>query len=258
MIDLPTYLLPFIYFGVTIALTALVSYVTGLLIWGFMRQSNPQITVAAQRVGVVIVWLVGVVIAVQELGVSVDVLLLVIALLGAAAVVALRQPLENFGAKYFADLYSPFKIGDTIRVAEQSGRVIEVNAMSTVILTDDDRLVGLPNSLFLREPVVNLTPQAWKEVIVPITLPGTTDLATFESDMLKALARLRIRLDRRYPPVFTVKARSPQSTDLVLTVMVRKPEDRDPVMTEVNLRLTEEIEKPRGAGSRDASAPSVP
>lgn len=253
MVAVPPYFLPLVYFGVILGLTWLFSYVAGFVIWGFMRRSNPQITVAAQRLGVVIVWLVGVVLAVQELGVGVDVLLLVIALLGAAAIVALRHPLENFGAKYFADLYAPFKAGDTIRVGDQAGRVIEVNAMSTVILTDDDRLVGLPNSVFLREPVVNLTPQAWKEVVVPITLPGSTDLAPFESDMLRALARLRIRLDRRYPPVFTVKARSPQSTDLVLTVMVRKPEDREAVMTEVNLRLTEAMEKARSGTARAAT-----
>ena len=243
---------PAVYFGVALALTAVIAWVAKLVIWGVMRQSNPQITVAAQRLGVVIVWLVGIVIAVQELGVSVDILLLVIALLGAAAVVALRQPLENFGAKYFADLYAPFKIGDTIRVGDQAGKVIEINAMSTVILSDDDRLVGLPNSMFLREPVVNLTPQAWKEVVVPVTLPSSVDIAVFEGDMLKALAKLRIRLDRRYPPVFTVKTRSSQSTDLVLTIMVRRPEDRDPVLTEVNLRLTEVIERIRASPSRSA------
>ena len=253
MVEIPTFLWPVIFFGVILGLTWLFSYLAELAIWGIMRQSNPQITVAAQRLGVVIVWLVGTVLAVQELGVSVDILLLVIALLGAAAIIALRQPLENFGAKYFADLYAPFKLGDTIRLGDQTGRVIEINAMSTVILSEDDRLVGLPNSLFLRQSVVNLTPQAWKEVTVPITLPGSVDLATYESDMLKVLSRLRVRLDRRYPPVFTVRSRSAQSTDLVLTVMVRRLEDREPVLAEVNLRLTEAIEKARSGGARASS-----
>ena len=101
--------------------------------------------------------------------------------------------------------------------------------------------------MFLRQPVVNLTPQAWKELQVPITLPGTTDLAAFENTLLKSLARLRAHLDRRYPPVFTVKSRSAQSSDLVLTLMVRRPEDRDPVLAEVNVRATEAMEKSRSA-----------
>jgi len=252
MVDFPPYFFPLVFFGVILGLTWLFSYVAEFAIWGFMRQSNPQVTAAAQRLGAVTVWLVGIVLAVQELGVSVDILLLVIALLGIAAIVALRQPLENFGAKYFADVYAPFKIGDTIRVADQAGKVIEINAMSTVILSEDDHLVGLPNSLLLRQSVVNLTPHAWKEVIVPTTLPGSIDLPTFESDMMKVLSKLRVRLDRRYAPVFTVKARTPQSTDMVLTVMVRRPEDRDPVLAEVNLRLTEAMEKARSGGPRSS------
>jgi small conductance mechanosensitive channel len=249
MIDLTPFL-TLIYFGVILAVTWLFSYVVGLVIWGLMRKSNPQVTAAAQRVGFVIVWFVGIVFAIQELGVGVDALLLVLGLLGVAAIVALRQPLENFGAKYFSDLYTPFKIGDTIRVGDQAGKVIEVNAMSTILLSEDDQLIALPNSTFLRTSVVNLTPQAWKELIVPITLPGSVDLPAFESDMLKALSRLRLRLDPRYPPVFTLKARSPQSTDLVLTVMVRRPEDRDSVLSEVNLRLSETMERSRSASQR--------
>jgi small-conductance mechanosensitive channel len=246
---------PLVYVAVTIGLTALLAYVAKLVIWGLMRQSNPQITVAAQRLGVSIVWLVGVVLAVQELGVGIDVLLLVIGLLGIATIVALRQPLENFGAKYFADVYTPFKIGDTIRVGEHEGRVIEINAMSTVLLSKDDLLVSLPNATLLRQPVENLTPQAWKEVVVPITLPGAMDLATFENTMHKALARMRSRLDRRYPPVFTVKSRTTQSTDLLLTLMVRRPGDRDPVLAEVNLRLTEAMEKTRPTGVTTDAGP---
>ncbi len=257
MYSVPAMFWPYIDFGVTIAVTALIGYLSSLVIWGLMRRANPQVTAAAQRLGLGVVWLVGTVIAVQELGVGVDVLLVVIGLLGLAAIVALRQPLENFGAKYFTDVYSPFKVGDTIRVGDQSGKVIEVNAMSTVLLTENDLLVALPNSRFLREAVVNLTPQAWKELTVPITLPGSVDLATFESAMVKALSKLRTRLDRRYPPVFTTKSRSAQSTDLLLTLMVRRPEDREPVLIEANLRLTEVIERSRGAAARPVPPPEA-
>ena len=256
MIDL-TPVLPLIYVGVILVGTWVFAYVVSLVIRGLLRQSNPQVTAAAQRLVVIIIWLIGVVFAIQELGVGVNALLLVLALFGLAAIVALRQPLENFGAKYFADLYTPFKIGDTIRVGEQSGKVIEVNAMSTILLSEDDHLVALPNSIFLRTSVVNLTPQAWKELIIPITLSGSVDLAAFESEMMKALGRLRLRLDRRYPPVFTVKSRSAQSTDLVLTVMVRRPEDRDSVLAEVNTRLSETIEKSRGGAPRPPPGPEA-
>jgi small conductance mechanosensitive channel len=258
MYVLPAFAVPFVYFGVTIGLTALFGYVAGLVIAGLMRQSNSLVRAGTRQLGMGIVWLVGLVIAVQQIGVGVDIVYLVVALLGITGIVALRQPLENIAARYMSDVYSPFKIGDTIRVGAQAGRVLEINSMCTVILTEDDRLVGLPNSVFLREAVENLTPQAWKELVIPISVAASVDLPTFENDILKALAKIRIRLDQRYPPVFSTKSRSLQATDLVLTVMVGKPEDRDPVLTEVNTRVTDVLQRSRGGVARPSPAPSAP
>jgi small conductance mechanosensitive channel len=258
MYMLPSWAVPFVYFGATIGLTALFAYVAGLVISGLMRKSNSLVRVGTRRLAVGIVWLVGLVIAVQQVGVGVDIVLLVAGLLGITGIVALRVPLENMAARYMSDVYSPFKIGDTIRVSGQAGRVLEINSMCTVILTEDDRLVSLPNSLFLRETVENLTPEAWKELVIPISVAGSVDLPTFESEILKALTKIRIRLDKRYPPVFSTKARSLQSTDLVLTVMVARPEDRDPVLTEVNTRVADILQKSRPGGSRPSPTPETP
>src|SRR5208282_4527706 len=114
------------------------------------------------------------------------------------------------------------------------GKVIEINAMTTVLLSEDDRLVALPNSLLLKETLVNASPQAWKELTIPISLPGNVDIAPLESEILKSLGKLRLRLDKRFPPVIATKARTAQSTDLVLTVMIRRPEERDVLLLEVN------------------------
>ncbi|MCI4366549.1 MAG: mechanosensitive ion channel family protein, partial [Thermoplasmata archaeon] len=175
------------------------------------------------------------------------VLLLVIGLLGAAGLVALREPLGNVGAKYFTDIYTAFRVGDSIRVAGVAGKVIEINAMTTVLLAENNELISVPNSTLIREVVVNTSPQAWKEVNVPITLPSNFDLPAFESDLLRTLAKLRLRLDQRFPPVLATKTRSAQSTDLVLTLMLRRPEERDVITTEVNKRVLEVLGRARGA-----------
>lgn len=237
MFDLPSSVAPFVYAAATLGIAALLAWLGKIVVRRMMSLSSPLVSAAAQRAVVVIVWLAGAVIAVQELGVAVEVLLLVLGLLGVAAIVALRLPLENFGSKYFEDVYTPFKRGDTIRVGPFEGKVVELNAMTTVLLAEDDRLIALPNSMLLREPTVNLSPLAWKELTVPITVPAAVDLAAFEADMVKALGKMRLRLDPRFPPLFTTRARTAQGAELVLTVMVRRPEDREPVLSEVNQRL---------------------
>ncbi len=238
---------PYLAFVVIVLLTVLVAWLVNGLVGRLMRQSAPQAAGAARRVAAIVVALIGGTLALQTLGISPAILLLVIGLLGVTVLVALREPLGNYGSKYFADLYTPFRVGDTIKVLGWSGKVLEVNAMSTILLSDDEQLVSVPNSAMIRDVVVNTSPQAWKEVVVPISISGNVDLPAFESDLHKSLSKLRFRLDRRFPPVVTTKSRTPQSTDLSLILMLRRPEDRESLVVEVNKRVAETLDRVRGA-----------
>jgi small-conductance mechanosensitive channel len=238
--------LPVVPAVVIIVLTILLAWVGGFVASRLMRSSAPQVSVAARRLAIVAIALIGSVLALQALGVSPDVLLLVIFLLGVTALVALREPLGNYGAKYFSDLYTPFKVGDTIEVHGYAGKVIEINPMTTVLLSEKEQLISVPNEMMIRDVVVNTSPQAWKEVTIPVSFGGNVDLATFESEVLKSLAKLRTRLDPRFPPVLTTRARTATNTDLTLTLMLRRPEDRDAIVAEANKRFTEVLDRVRG------------
>jgi small conductance mechanosensitive channel len=238
---------PYLSALVIVLITVIIAWLVSFVIGRLVRRSSPQMGWAARRLGVVVVALIGGTLAVQALGVSPGILLLVIALLGVTILVALWAPLGNYGSKYFSDIYTPFKVGDTIKVQGYSGKVIEINAMTTILLSDDEQLISVPNVSMIRDVVVNASPQAWKEVVTPISLSANVDLPAFESELRKSLAKLRTRLDRRFPPVLTTKARTPQSTDLTLIVMLRRPEDRDAVAVDVNKRVTEVLDSIRGA-----------
>ncbi|MFZ0890919.1 MAG: mechanosensitive ion channel family protein [Thermoplasmata archaeon] len=232
-------LLPYLTVAVTLVLTWLLAMLVSWIIGHSMGESTPQVTGAVRRLGAVAVWLIGGTLAVQEVGLSPDILLLLIGLLGVAAVVALREPLENYAARYFSGIYTPFKLGDSIRILGFTGKVIEINAMTTVLLTDDEQLISVPNAEFMKQVVVNISPQAWKEVTIPITLSGNVDLPAFESALLKNLTKLKHRLDPRFPPVLTTRTRTAGSTDLTVTLMLRRPEERDAITLDVNKRIAE-------------------
>jgi small-conductance mechanosensitive channel len=231
--------------AVIIVLTIVLAWLVGLLVGRLMRRTTPHMAGAVRRLAVILVALIGGTLALQALGVSPDILLLVVALLGVTALIALRDPLGNYGAKYFSDIYMPFKVGDSIEVGGFSGKVIAINPMTTILLSDKEQLISVPNTAMIRDVVTNTSPQAWKEVTVPVSIAGNIDLPAFESDLLKTLSKLRLRLDARFPPVVTTKARSPQSTDLTLTLMLRRPEDRDAITSEVNKRLGEVLDRVR-------------
>jgi small conductance mechanosensitive channel len=250
MFVLPAVLIPAALIALTVVLTAIIASLTAYVVGGLMRQSPPVAALGARRLAAIIVWLIGGSFALQQAGVSPDVVFVVVVLLGVAALIALRYPLENFGGKFFSDVYIPYKVGDTIRVGTVAGKVIEQNAMATVLLTSEDELVSVPNTLLLREPVVNTTPQAWKELTIPITVRATADLPAFESALLKSLSKLRSRLDPRFPPVLTTKGRSAQGTDLTLTLMIRRAEDRDALLGEASKRISEVTQAVQTAGRK--------
>jgi small conductance mechanosensitive channel len=237
---------PYIPAAILAGLTVLLAWLVGLIVGRLWRSSSPPMAAAGRRLATGVVGLIGLTFTLQALGLNPAIIFVLIALLGAGILVALREPLANYGAKYFSDIYTPFKVGDTIQVQGFSGKVIEINAMTTVLLSDEDRLISVPNASIIRDVVVNTSPQAWKEVVIPVTLGASIDLATFESETRKSLSKVATRLDRRFPPVFTTKARSPQATDLSLTLMIRRPEDRDAITAEVNKRITEVLDRVRG------------
>ena len=108
-------------------------------------------------------------------------------------------------------------------------------------------MVSIPNSILVRDVVINSTPLAWKEVLIPIAIGNSVDLATFESEVLKSVNKLRFRLDKRFPPVITTKSRSAQSSELALTVIIRSPEERETIANEINKRVADILHKMQGA-----------
>lgn len=237
------------YFVVVLLLATFVAWLLSQLVGRLMKQSTPIVAAQMRRIVFLVVLAVGVIFAMESAGIPSDILLLVVGVAGAGAIVLTRQALENLGARYFSDVYVPFKVGDSISVKDYSGKVIEVNAMATILLGEDDRLVSIPNAVLLREVVVNSTPQAWKEVTIPLSVGSDVDLPAFESALLKSASKLRLHLDRRFPPVLTTKARGDQSTELALTLMIRRPEEREAIVSEMNKRIAETIEEARGRKS---------
>lgn len=245
------YLYPVLAFAVIILLTWLIARIVSSIIARAISERTPLFAAQARRILWFVVWTVGGILALEQLGVQSNILLLVVGLTGIGLVITFRQPLENLGAKYFSDVYVPFKMGDSIQVKNVSGKVIEINPMSTILLTSDDQLVSIPNSDLIHEIVTNLTPQAWRQIAIPIQLSGEMNLAEFESALLKSVNKLRLHLDSRFPPFLTTKSRTSQSTEVILTIMIKSPEERDSVISELNRRIAETVDSLRKAESKE-------
>ncbi len=235
-------LLPVATFVGIILATWVVAYFVSSLLGRLLRQGPPLVAAQAKRIAWLFVWLVGALIALEQTGIHFEILVVIVGLFGAAIIIAYKDTLQNLGSKYFHDVYVPFKVGDSIRIREHAGRVIEINPITTVLITEKEELVSVPNVLFLREVVQNITPQAWREVLVPIVVGNDVDLAEFESEVMKACNKMRLHLDSRFPPVLSIKNSGEKNTELQLTLMVKKIEKKESIVSELNSKIPEIIQ----------------
>ncbi len=96
----------------------------------------------------------------------------VIALLGAAGLavgLALQGTLTNFAGGVLLLLFKPFKVGDVIEAQGKKGVVSEVQIFTTIVVTEDNRIIIIPNSMLSNGIIENHT---YKKELPPGDIPS--------------------------------------------------------------------------------------
>jgi small conductance mechanosensitive channel len=82
------------------------------------------------------------------------------ALIGAAGLaigLAFQGTLSNFAAGSMLLIFRPYKVGDTVNVANYLGKVAEIELFTTAIDTSDNRRIIVPNSSIFGAVIENIT-----------------------------------------------------------------------------------------------------
>jgi small-conductance mechanosensitive channel len=104
--------------------------------------------------GYVILFL-GFLVALQPLGVNAATLAVFGGALGIGLGFGLQDIVKNFVAGLVILIERPIQIGDSIEIGEVVGDVTEIRARATVVRTNDDVSLIVPNSKFISDTVVN-------------------------------------------------------------------------------------------------------
>lgn len=96
-----------------------------------------------------------VIIALGNFGISVAPFVAAVGALTLGAGLALQGPVSNYGAGFIIILTRPFVVGNTISVAGISGTVEEVKLGMTLMRTEDDELIVVPNRHLIGEVLYN-------------------------------------------------------------------------------------------------------
>ena len=97
---------------------------------------------------------VGAITSLGIIGVNIAALVAGLGLTGFAVGFAFKDIISNLLAGILIILYSPFKVGSVIKVGAYEGKVIEINLRYTVVRSDDENIILVPNSTMLTNIII--------------------------------------------------------------------------------------------------------
>lgn len=95
--------------------------------------------------------------ALLHLGIPVTPVVTILGAAGLAVGLALQGTLSNLASGVLLAILRPFNVGDTIEIQNFTGKVEAVHIFQTRLVTPDNRLIIMPNSLLTNQPLVNHT-----------------------------------------------------------------------------------------------------
>ena len=185
----------------------------------------------------IVLLVVVIIAAIGQLGIQTTSFIAIFGAAGLAVGLALQGSLSNFASGVLIVLFRPYKVGDFIEGAGISGSVEEVQILTTVLKTGDNKQVIVPNSQIMGSIITNYSANATRRVDMVIGVSYSDDLDKVRSTIQELVAAENRILDE---PACTiaVSALADSSVNFVVRPWVNTP-DYWPVMFD----LTEAIKK---------------
>ena len=175
--------------------------------------------------------------AVGALGVQTTSFIAILGAAGLAIGLALQGSLSNFAAGVLIVLFRPYKVGDWIEAAGISGSVEEVQILTTVLKTGDNKQVIVPNAQIMNSIITNYSANDTRRVDMVVGVSYDDDLDKVRSTLEELVAAEDRILD---DPACTiaVSALADSSVNFVVRPWVKTSD-----YWGVNFELTEAIKK---------------
>lgn len=125
---------------------------------------------------------VTIIITLSMIGIPVDTLVSIIAVLFLSLGIAFKATLENVGSGLILLFFKPFKTGDYIESDTIEGIVSDMHIFSTSLKTFDNKTIIVPNSKLTNQSITNYTKQEKRRIDITFNLPYGTDV-----DVVKGL-----------------------------------------------------------------------
>src|SRR6476660_10647119 len=166
---------------------------------------DPGVRYALGRVLGYVVWTLGLIIALQPLGINATTLAVFGGAIGVGIGFGLQDIAKNFIAGLILLIERPVKVGDRIEIGPVVGDVSEIRARATLVRTNDDIYLIVPNARFVTDTVTNWSYRSPRvRFHFPVSVACGSDPRAVEKALLEAAARSEHVLKEPAPVILFV------------------------------------------------------
>ena len=185
------------------------------------------------------VLMVGIFISLSTLGINLNSLTALLVGIG----FGLQNITQNFVSGIIILLERPIKRGDIVDVGQVSGRILDIRARSTLILTRDDVVIIVPNSSFISEQVINDSFSGNKlrmNVDVGVSYSSDVDQVT---EILLKVANSHAKVLKSPPPTVIFKDFGDSSLNFSLRIWTDDLWFSDLILSDLRYKIIREFQE---------------
>jgi small-conductance mechanosensitive channel/CRP-like cAMP-binding protein len=201
------------------------------------RGLQEVIAVSIQYISIVL----GVIFVLQSNGINLSSLTVFAGVLG----IGIGFGLQNLASNFFSGLILLFeqtvKVGDYIELGQLKGTIEKITIRSTIVRTEDDVFVIVPNQKFMENDTINWSYGSKNcRIHVPITVAHDTDVLEL-TEALFASARNEPRVLTDPPPDVWFDSFGENGLNFQLLIWIDDPDENEVIRSSLNFRIAHEL-----------------
>lgn len=181
------------------------SRVVEMLINRALDSSRVQVSHLLRRMlvssGRNIIIVLGILIALSQIGISLGPLLAGLGIAGFIIGFAMQDALSNFASGMLILFYRPFDVGDTVEAGGVRGKVRSMSLVNTTIMTFDNQALVIPNNLIWSTVIKNVTAQRTRRIDLTFGISYSDDIRKAERVFLEIVNDHELVLDSPEPMI---------------------------------------------------------
>ena len=161
--------------------------------------------------------------AISMIGVEMTPFIAVLGAAGLAIGLSLQSSLGNFACGILILLFKPYKVGDFVEAADNSGTVHEIQIFSTILKTPDNKTVIIPNGEIYNNSITNYSTEPKRRVDMTFGC-GYSDNLKKAKEILETITKNDTRVLKDPAPMVAVSELADSSVNFVVRAWCNTPD----------------------------------